>query len=238
MNGTRIRAMLRKDLREFGRNRSIVTTMAILPLVFAVTPLAAILALPESASGEVRSGHIMLALLGIAAVAPAVVASYAVVGERLQGSLEPVLTTPIPGGELLLAKALAAMVPTLGVAYVVFAFVVALIATVANPAIAAAVIQPVDIAVQLIFTPLIAGWSIWLGIAISTRVSDARAAQQIGTLASVPTAIVAELAAFNIIHPTDQLAVFFAVLLVALNVLGWRITTALFDRERLIAGSR
>ena len=50
-----------------------------------------------------------------------------------------------------------------------------------------AIIRGEDVLVQLIFTPLIAGWSVWLGIAISTRVSDVRVAQQLSVLASLPT---------------------------------------------------
>jgi hypothetical protein len=37
--------------------------------------------------------------------------------------------------------------------------------------------------VQLLFTPLLAGWSIWVGIARSVRSSDVRVAQQLGVLA-------------------------------------------------------
>jgi hypothetical protein len=39
----------------------------------------------------------------------------------------------------------------------------------------------------VIFTPLLAAWSIWLAIAVSQRASDMRVAQQLGMLASLPT---------------------------------------------------
>jgi ABC-2 type transport system permease protein len=238
MSVRRIGAIFRKELREYARNRSIVATMTVLPLVFTIAPLVSIFNLRGDASEGLRHVHILIGLLGIAAVVPAVVASYAVVGERQQGSLEPVLTTPIPGREFLVAKALAALLPSLGIAYAVYAFALALIALFAQPDVASALFQPGDIVTQVLFTPLIAGWSIWVGIAISSRVTDLRVSQQVGTLASVPTALIAELIGFDVIHPDLTLAVAVAVLLVALNVLGWRLTTALFNRERLIAGSR
>jgi ABC-type Na+ efflux pump permease subunit len=50
---------------------------------------------------------------------PAVLASYAIVGERLQGSLEPILAMPIRHTELLLGKATAAFLPAVTVAYLV-----------------------------------------------------------------------------------------------------------------------
>ncbi len=238
LSTTRTRAMFVKELREYRSNRSIIATMAVIPLVFVINPLIQIFALPESASGGLSHVHVLVYMLGIPAVVPAIVAAYSVVGERSQGSLEPVLITPIPRDELLLAKALAALVPSLAVSYVMFGAVVASVDLFAAPGIAAAIARGPDLLAQVIFTPLIAGWSIWVGIAISTRASEVRVAQQLGTLASVPSAIVAALVAYDVIHATFGLALGFAALLVILNVAGWRVTSALFDRERLVSGAR
>jgi len=46
-------------------------------------------------------------MLAIPALVPATLAAFAIVGERQQGTLEPVLGTPIHREELLLGKALA-----------------------------------------------------------------------------------------------------------------------------------
>ncbi len=46
------------------------------------------------------------------------------------------------------------------------------------------------------------------------------------------------LVALNAIHPTFALAIGGALLLVVLNWVGWRVTSSLFDRERLILGTR
>jgi ABC-type transport system involved in multi-copper enzyme maturation permease subunit len=238
MSWTRIRAIFRKEVREYQRNRSIVLTMAVIPLVFVAGPLINIFALPPDAAGQLRFEHILVYMLGIPAIVPAVIASYSVVGERIQGSLEPVLTTPIPREELLLAKALAALVPSLIISYVVFIGVVVAIELFAQPGIASSLILGPDVLAQVIFTPLVAGWSIWVGIAISTKVSEARTAQQLGTFASVPSAIIAALIAYGAIAATLQLAVGAAALLIVLNIAGWRVTSTLFDRERLIAGAR
>jgi hypothetical protein len=56
-------------------------------------------------------------------------------------------------------------------------------------------------------------------------------------LASLPTAVVAALIAFNGIHATLGLALGLAALLLV-DGLGWRIMSATFDRERLITGTR
>jgi ABC-2 type transport system permease protein len=85
---------------------------------------------------------------------------------------------------------------------------------------------------------LIAGWSIWLGIAISTRVNDVRVAQQLSVLASLPTIALITLLSLNVIHPSVQLGILFGVVLIIGNRLGWRFVSSLFDRERLIASVR
>jgi hypothetical protein len=108
----------------------------------------------------------------------------------------------------------------------------------AHPAVASALIRTPDVLVQIVYTPLIAASSIWIGVAISTRASDVRVAQQLATLASLPTIAVTTLIAFDVIHATRALAIVLAVALLLANRVGWRVVSALFDRERLITGTK
>jgi ABC-2 type transport system permease protein len=235
---TRIRAIYRKELREYRRNRYIVGTIAVIPLGILVFPLILVLALPASDASAFQTGDPLVILLGIPALAPSILAGYAVVGEREQSTLEPVLTTPIRREELLLAKALAALVPSLLVSYVVYAFFLTCTRLFAQPAVAAAVLQGPDVLVQVLFTPLIALLSIWFGIAISTRSSDVRVAQQLGTIIGLPVLLVAYLITFGVIPATLGLAIGIGAALLILDGIGWRLVPALFDRERLITGTR
>jgi ABC-type transport system involved in multi-copper enzyme maturation permease subunit len=238
VNRRRVRAVFRKEFREYRHNGFIIWTMAIFPLIFLIQPLVVVFALPTSAAAGLNHEHLLLYMLGIPAIVPAAVAAYAVVGERQQGTLEPVLTTPIRRQEFLAGKALAALVPSVAIAYAVSAVFLACVGLFAHPAVASALLRGPDLLAQLLFTPLLAGWSIWIGIAISTRASDFRVAQQLSTLASLPSAVVAALIAFNVIHPTLGLALGLAAALLLGNRLGWRIMSATFDRERLITGAR
>ena len=234
----RVRAVFRKEVREYRRNGFIVLTMAIIPLIFLIQPLVVVFGLPAAAANELAHGHLLLYMLGIPALVPAAVAAYAVVGERQQGTLEPVLTTPVRREEFLLGKVLAALVPSVAIAYAVYALFLACVGLFAQPAVASALIRGPDLLAQLLFTPLLAAWSIWVGIAISARASDFRVAQQLGTLASLPTAVLAALVAFNVIHPTLGLALGLGAALLLLDGAGWRIVSATFDPERLITGTR
>ena len=103
-------------------------------------------------------------MLAIPVLVPATLAAYSVVGERLQGTLEPVLSTPIRSEELLMGKALAAFVPWVAVAYAVFALYIAAVELFAHPGVADALIRGPDVLAQVIFTPLLAILSIWVGI--------------------------------------------------------------------------
>jgi hypothetical protein len=49
---------------------------------------------------------------------------------------------------------------------------------------------------------------------------------------------VAYLIAFNVIHATLDLALSLVAALLVLDGLGWRLVSALFDRERLVTGTR
>jgi len=234
----RVGAIYRKELREYRRNRSLVIGMSILPLLFSINPLITIFALPASSSTGLRQEHVLLYLLGIPALVPIVIAAYSVAGERQQGTLEPVLTTPIRREELVLGKALAVLAPSLLIAYAVYAVVLLSVALFAQPLVVSALFRAPDLLAQAVFTPLIAGWSIWVGMAISTRVGDVRVAQQLGLIASLPTVAITTLLALGAIPATLGFAVGFAALLLLGNRLGWRLVSAVFDRERLVTGVR
>jgi ABC-type Na+ efflux pump permease subunit len=234
----RVQAIYRKELREYRHNGYILGTMAAIPLGILVFPLILVLALPASAASTFQTGDPLVILLGIPALVPSILAGYAVVGEREQGTLEPVLTMPIRREELVLAKALAALVPTLVVAYMVYALFLTATKLLAQPPVAAAVLQVPDVLVQVLFTPLLALFSIWVALAISTRLGDVRAAQQLAAITGLPALVVAYLTAFNVIPASLGLALGVAAALLILDGLGWRLVSALFDRERLITGTR
>jgi len=238
LDGRRVRAIVRKELRDFRRNRNLIAGMAIVPLVFCVQPLVAVFTLDPAASTPLADEHVLLYMLGIPAVVPSFVAAYAVVGERQQGTLEPVLTTPIHAAELLLGKAISALLPALLVAYAVYGLFLACVELFAAPAVAAALIRPPDLLAQLCFTPLLAGWSIWVAILISTRSNDVRVAQQYAMLASLPSIAVTTLVAVNVIRVSLAAGLVAAMILLLLNAAGWRLASAMFDRERLITGTK
>jgi ABC-2 type transport system permease protein len=239
VNAQRVRAVVRKEVREFRRNRFVVGTMSALPLVFLITPLLTIFKIPDSASGpQVRAavGTISLLMLIIPIVLPPVIAAYSVVGERDQGTLEPVLTAPVRASELLVGKAVAAFLPSAGLAYAIYLVVLISVRFGAARVVVDVVWHPPQLLAQILFTPLLALWSIWVGIGVSTRVSDVRVAQQLATLAGLPLLGFTSLLSFQLIKPSVPLAVGLALALLVVDITAARVVSRLFDRERLIAG--
>ena len=234
----RVAAVFRKELRDLRRNGNVVYAMVVLPLVFLVQPVIGLLVSSPRAAAALRHEHPLVYMLAVPALVPAALAAYSIVGERVQGTLEPLLTTPVARRELVLGKALAALLPSVVVAYAVFALYVALVGALAAPGIATAVLRWPDIAAQLVFTPLLALWSIWVGMAISARMTDVRTASQISVLVSLPAVAVTSLIAFNVIPAELRVALGFGVGLSVLDRVGWVLAVSTFDRERLIVNTK
>jgi ABC-type Fe3+/spermidine/putrescine transport system ATPase subunit len=236
---TRVGAILRKELRDYRRNRFVIGTMTALPLLLVTLPIIQLFLANASVDSSRLKSHIGLSLLYMLVIPvtmPSVLSAYSVVGEREQGTLEPVLTTPIRREEFLTAKALAAFVPVLVIAYAVFGIFLGAAALFAHPVIVSAIYAGSHVLVQLLFTPLLAGWAIWVGIAVSTRSTDVRVAQQLSVVGSFPPLIIVALMSLNVITESTALAIGLAAALLAFDLLAWRVVARMFDRERLVTG--
>ena len=143
----------------------------------------AVLGLSAKASAALAHEHVLLYLLGIPTLVPPVIAATAVAGERQQGTLEPVPHDADPargaparqgarGADPFARDRLCGRCPVPGDRGACWP----------NPGIASATgpaARPRS--PRCVFTPLLAAWAIWVGIAISTRASDVRVAQQLAS---------------------------------------------------------
>ncbi len=240
LDATRVRAVVRKELRDYRRKRSIVVDDG--RPAGHLSHRAHAHHLPHLGVHRDRP-HLpwffLSSLLLIPVITPSTLAAYSVVGEREQGTLEPLLTTPLRRQEFILGKAAAVMIPTVALSYAVFGLFLAVVRLFANPVVASAVFHQGPILLALfLFTPLLAGWAIVVGMAVSVRASEVRVAQQLGMLASFPPLGVVVLLGVGVIHPTFTAAVAFAVGLLAIDRLALRVVSRMFDRERLVTGAK
>ena len=122
------------------------------------------------------------------------------------------------------------------IAYAVFGIFLAVAGLFAHPVIASAIYAGTHVLVQLVFTPLLAGWAIWVGIGVSARSTDVRVAQQLSVLGNTPPLVIVALMSLNVITVSTALPLGLAAALLAVDLLAWRVVAAMFDRERLVTG--
>jgi ABC-type Na+ efflux pump permease subunit len=154
-------------VRDYRRNRFVIGTMAATPVLFIILPAIQLIA--ADATGKNLSVHVGLSLLYmlvIPVVMPSTVSAYSVAGEREQGTLEPVLSTPIRSEEFLVGKALAAFLPTLVIAYAVFGIFLAVAGLFARPAIDSAIFAGTHVLVSLNVITVSTALAIGLAVAL------------------------------------------------------------------------
>ncbi|MFQ6013693.1 MAG: hypothetical protein ACE5LS_08680, partial [Thermoplasmata archaeon] len=181
----------------------------------------------------------LLFFIIIPAAIPAVIASYSFVGEKVGKSLEPLLATPTTDGELLLGKALSIFLPTVGVTWLAaLLFIVITNVTVEGILGFAPLPTPQWILGVLLLAPLFALLSIMVNVVISSRVSDVRASQQLGTLVVVPAiflfiGVIAGALVFNV----TTLAIF-AMVVLLLDLVMIYVALRVFNREDILVSWR
>ena len=168
-------------------------------------------------------------------IIPVTIASYSIVGEKATNTLEPVLATPITTLELLLGKALAGVIPALGVtwlSYLVFVvgtWILALDDTLVN-----AVLAPIWLISIFGIGTLLSISGVSISIMISSRVNDPRVAEQLSSLVAIPLIALFMGQSFGVVQfdLTLVLWVTFGMLLLDAVLLYFAIQ--LFQRETIL----
>jgi ABC-type Na+ efflux pump permease subunit len=233
----RVLVVIRKEFREYRRNRFILVTMAGLPAVLLLLLVAETFSLPEGVSDEALRrpvGEALLFLQLVPVMLPTTIAAYAVIGEREQRTLETVLTTPVTDRELLAGKAIAAVLPAVAISWLLFGVYVGL-AEIFAPQVVVSQNWTVDQAVAMaLLAPALAGFAIVVGILVSLRSSDFRVAQQVAVLASAPVIGFVALITFRVVDPSVGLYAAAAAVVLLVDAVCWRLGVRLFSRERLL----
>lgn len=255
---SRLWAILEKEWAETLRNRLLLVTVFLMPALFIALPLVALYLIPtEPVDPSDVERYVELApqlagmsphevmqvvivnqfvvfFLMMPSFIPMTVAAFSIIGEKQTRSLEPLLATPVSTKELLLGKAGAAVIPAVAVTWLAYAVFAVASSFVASPVVWQTIVQPLWILAMLVVGPLIAVFSVFVGVIVSSRVNDTRVAQQIGGVVVLPIAgvAVAQTAGVVLVSLT-ALAVVALVLLVA-DVVVLVVGTRLFQRDRIL----
>jgi ABC-2 type transport system permease protein len=248
-----------KEWADVFKNKMVLFTVVFLPLLLTAIPLA-ILYFSRNASQEdlkevevflrnplfaglspaellqaVMVNQFLLFFLLMPLAIPMTIAAYSVVGEKTQGTLEPLLATPITTWQLLLGKNLAASLPAVGATWFCFALLVGLSRfLVVSERVWQLILNPTWILAMGILAPLFTVLAVDIGVIISSRVDDPRAAEQLGMLVILPVLglFFAQLAGLIFINPQIVLLFIAATLVVDLVVL--YLAVQLFERETIL----
>lgn len=128
-------------------------------------------------------------VIGAASV-PSSIAAYGIVGEKVEKSLEPLLSTPTTDSEILLGKALSAFVPTILAIWAGSVLYMGLVDGWTRGTFGYLYFPNTEIAViLLLLAPLACLYAIEVSILVSSRVTDVRSAQQFAGLVFFPLII-------------------------------------------------
>jgi ABC-2 type transport system permease protein len=259
MNWTRIQTIIDKEWAEVFKNRIVLFTIVLLPLIFTALPLGILFStrgslgegdatdLPQqmlAACGQISPtecfqiyllNQFMVMFMMMPLIIPIAIAAYSIVGEKTTRSLEPLLATPISTEELLTAKSMAAALPAIAATWGCFIIFIALAPLVgARPAVFAGLLSPVWLLAIFVAGPLMAVLAVNVAIIISSRVSDPRVAEQVSAVVVVPILglIFAQIAGVIVLNVQFMLLAVsvLAIVDVALIYFGAR----LFQRETIL----
>ncbi len=234
----------RKDLSIIRRNKYVFYSLIAMPIILGVVLPLFLTQTITSGAGQLTSEELTQTVLQIGslsamyfvlipAVLPSIIASYSIVGEKIEKSLEPLLATPTTDSELLLGKCLASFVPCMVVTYIASAIFVPIIDIWSYNTIGIYLFPNLYWAILMFaITPLGCIMSVLANVIVSSRVSDIRAAQQLGGLVVLPLIFVVIFGA--IFSEVTLLAVIVTVALAAVDVGLFYLSKATFQREEIL----
>jgi ABC-2 type transport system permease protein len=253
-----IATILRREWAETVRNRLLMATIVVPPVLLTVAPIAlagvvgerslppefagqVLLQRPEWAgfspselAGAFTVQQFLAFFLLMPAYIPLSIATFSIIGEKQARTLEPVLAAPVRTVELLAGKTIAALVPGVLAGWLTYVVFVGLASVVYGPNLFGVVTDPSWLVGVFVLGPAVGLSSVVAGVIVSSRVNDPRVAQQIGGVIIVP------IVAVTLVQATGTLLVgasgylLMAAIVTVVSVAGLRLGAALFDREAIL----
>ena len=206
--------LFKKELLDLARNREALLPVVLVAVATLVLPFTVTVVLPAMTGHPLSADDTLLKVSAVsdveARLAPDArvqlflfqqflmlflvmpitgamsLAAHSIVGEKLARTLEPLLATPIGTIDLLVAKVLGALTPTLAISAAGLVVYFAGIALTAEPGVLHAMMSARTFVLIAIIGPASALVSLQGVVLISSRVNDPRTAQQFGVLIVLP----------------------------------------------------
>jgi ABC-2 type transport system permease protein len=231
----------RKDFKIYTKKGSVIYATVAMPLIVGI-------AFPSIVEYSLNRGAKTLSAAAVpglmdafsiwfligAAIVPTAIASYSLVGEKIQKSLEPMLATPMTDGDILLGKTLSAVLLPVGALYAGSIIFMALMDSFTHGLLGYYYYPNWHIAAILLAAPLAALLSVEVNVIISSRMTDVRSAQQTGALLMLPFIglfLGSEIGLFTL---DDTNLVILAGFLAAISIAMFFVAKATFRREEIL----
>lgn len=235
-----VRSVIYKDFTVFKEKKSILYTLTITPLGVGVGFTALLFVIhiynPSSWVTYIPVFNTFLFwFIILATVIPLALASYSMIGEKVEKTLEPLLATPLTDGEIILGKTLSAFIPSLLAVYlgaVVFMILIDIISFgqlgyIYYPNWTAG-------AFLLVATPIAGLLGTEYNILISVRVNDVRTAQNYGGAIYFPLFVIFILAEIGVVTLDARTILIFSAILLVVDIIMFYINRSLFQREEIL----
>jgi len=232
-----------RDFKIFKRVKNVWYSIIIFPVIISVLFPVILeyaaergshgLAAPGMLPGLLNSFSFFL-VIG-AAYVPLGIASYSIVGEKVEKSLEPLLATPLTDGEILLGKAISAIIPTLIAMYAAAAVFMVGIDGVTFSTLGYYYFPNWTIATLLIvLMPVAIVMSVLFSVIVSSRVNDVRSANSFGIFIFLPFLAIYLASEIRIISLDINGILIIAGILSAIDIALYFVSTAAFQREEIL----
>jgi ABC-2 type transport system permease protein len=228
-----------KDFKIFTKRKSILYSIIYFEVVVSIGIPFVIRLIAGKPSGAALLPTFMnafsfLYVIG-AALAPVGIASYSLIGEKVQKSLEPLLATPTTDEEILAGKSIAAFLPAICSNYIGALIFMVLADLFTYSTLKYLYFPNWDIAIiLLLLAPLACILGVGYNILVSSRVNDVRTAQQLGTLILLPFGAVYFLSEFKVLELTTDNLLIIAAVLAVIDGIVFYLVKATFQREEIL----
>lgn len=257
MDGTKILALAEKEIADARKNKMIIISMALIPILLVAATLGTAFFMlnvddplddddmtiipaelrdmdPMHAFLMMMNDQYLFYFLLIPMMMPVYIAAYSIVGEKEAKSLEPLLATPISVWELVIAKSAAAVVPSVILTWLSFVVLILGGYLIMPEPVFLGLIRPVWMVGMALLSPLLALLSVFSGMIVSSRMNDPRAAQQVTGIFVVPIVGLSLVVLAGKIFLDVSLVMLAAAVTLALDCVVLYFAVKLFQRETIL----
>jgi ABC-2 type transport system permease protein len=160
--------------------------------------------------------------------------TFSVVDEKLSGSLEALLATPVRTWELLAGKSLAGAIPSLLMTWLVAGVFLLAVSLMGWGNLVGLILTPVWFLSLFFLTPAVTALSFLLGVIGSSRAKDARSAQNIVLAVIFPLFGLIAIQVTGIVWFNTLATIGIGILLLVIDFIVLRVAVKLFQRESIV----